>query len=153
MKVDSLLVKTSILILRMIGVVFIASSILKLASLRTSTLIINEFCIFLGYDNLYGHGMLLSIAICLMEILLGCAAFFSCMRLYVAWALVIVMGYFTYITYLNYTSLYGQIESCGCFGEVVHFTPAESFLKNVILLGLSLVVLTISLLSRTLTTK
>ena len=55
------------------------------------------------------------------------------------WVYTLVLGYFTYITYLNLVSLYGQIESCGCFGEVIHLTPAESFYKNVVLLSLSLI--------------
>ena len=47
-------------------------------------------------------------------------------------------GIFTYITYLNLVSLYGQIESCGCFSEVIHLSPAESFYKNVVLMTHSL---------------
>lgn len=48
------------------------------------------------------------------------------------------MVYFTCITYLNYIDRYGQIESCGCFGEVIHLSPEESFWKNVVLLTISL---------------
>ena len=56
------------------------------------------------------------------------------------------MGFFTYITYINYTDLYGGIESCGCFGELIHFTPASSFYKNIALFILSLILLGIHII-------
>lgn len=33
------------------------------------------------------------------------------------------------------------IESCGCFGELIHFSPLASFIKSVVLWLLSLVLL------------
>ncbi|MBR3093353.1 MAG: DUF1573 domain-containing protein [Bacteroidaceae bacterium] len=33
----------------------------------------------------------------------------------------------------------GQIESCGCFGEIIKFTPLTSFAKSVILLSISVI--------------
>jgi hypothetical protein len=56
------------------------------------------------------------------------------------------LGFFTYITYINYTDLYGGIESCGCFGELIHFTPASSFYKNIALFILSLILLGIHII-------
>ena len=123
----------------LLALTFILSSIFKWIGLKTFALIVNDFCAFLGFDALYGHGMALAIIICSAELLLGIAAFFTRLRDFVAWAYLIVIGFFTYITYLNLVSLYGQIESCGCFGEVIHLTPAESFYKNVVLLTLSLI--------------
>ena len=117
---------------------FILSSIFKWIGLRTFALTVNDFCAFLGFDALYEHGMALAIIICTAELVLGIAAFIPKLKTYVVWVYTLVLGYFTYITYLNLVSLYGQIESCGCFGEVIHLTPAESFHKNVVLLTLSL---------------
>ena len=125
-------------ITHLLSFTFILSSILKWIGIRTFALTVNDFCAFLGYDALYGHGMSLAIIICSTELVLGIAAFIPKLRKYVVWVYTFVLGYFTYITYLNLVSLYGQIESCGCFGEVIHLTPAESFYKNVGLLVLSL---------------
>lgn len=121
-----------------LALTFILSSIFKWIGLRTFALTVNDFCVFLGLDALYGHGMLLAIIICTAELLFGIATFMPKIRDYVVWGYPIIMGYFTYITYLNLVSLYGQIESCGCFGEVIHLTPAESFYKNLALLTLAL---------------
>lgn len=124
-------------IMGLLGVTFTLSSIFKCIGLKSFALTVNDFCGFLGLNVLYGHGMLLAIIICSVELALGIVAFIPNLRKYVVWVYTLVLGYFTYITYLNLVSQYGQIESCGCFGEVIHLTPAESFYKNVVLLTLS----------------
>lgn len=127
------------IILDILGLIFILSSVFKLIGIRTFAETVNMFCAFLGYEMLYGHGLPLAIVICSVELLLGVAAFVPKMREYVQWIYLIVIGYFTYITYLNLVCLYGQIESCGCFGEVIHLTPAESFYKNVVNMTISII--------------
>lgn len=131
--------RTLTVLVNSIAFTFILSSTFKWIGLKTFALTVNDFCAFLGLDALYGHGMALAIIICTAELLLGIAAFISPLRKYVVLVYTLVLGCFTYITYLNLVSLYGQIESCGCFGEVIHLTPAESFYKNVVLLTLSLI--------------
>lgn len=128
----------------LLGIIFILSSIFKWIGLKTFALTVDDFCAFLGFDVLYGHGLALAIVICSAELLLGIAAFVPRLRDYAAWVYLIVMGIFTYITYLNLVSLYGQIESCGCFGEVIHLTPSESFYKNVVLLILAIIACVLS---------
>ena len=127
-----------------LGITFILSSIFKWIGLKTFALTVNDFCAFLGFNVLYGHGMVLAIVICSAELLLGVAAFVPRLKDYVAWVYLIVMGFFTYITYFNLVSLYGQIESCGCFGEVIHLTPSASFYKNVVLLILAIIACVLS---------
>lgn len=131
--------KISCYISLLLGSTFFLSSIFKWIGLKTFAIIVNDFCAFLGFNMLYGHGMFLAIIICSVEFILGVVALIPKLRDYVVWVYFIVMGHFTYITYLNLVSPYGQIESCGCFGEVIHFTPAETFYKNVVLLTLSLI--------------
>ena len=132
----------------LLGTIFLSSSIFKWIGFRTFVLTVNNFCAFLGLDVLYGHEMLLAVIICTAEMLLGISVFVPIIRDYVVWIYLIVMGYFTYITYLNLVSLYGQIESCGCFGEVIHLTPSESFYKNVILLGLTILACVLSICNK-----
>ena len=117
-----------------LGIVFILSSIFKWIGLKTFAITIDGFCTFLGYDMLYGHGLILAVVVCTGEMILGIAALVPRTRKYAMWLMLPVMMYFTYITYLNMMDMYGQIESCGCFGEVIHLTPSESFYKNIVLL-------------------
>lgn len=53
------------------------------------------------------------------------------------------MSFFIYLTGLNlfYPTIMGSIESCGCFGELIHFSPLASFIKSVVLWILSLALL------------
>lgn len=104
---------------------------------------INFFFGLLGLDGLYGYGVLLAISICTIECLLPLLSISNRYRGIVVWCYPVMMGYFTYITFINYTDLYGGIESCGCFGELIHLSPAASFYKNVVLLLLSVVLLAI----------
>ncbi len=129
-----------------LGVLFILSSILKLISIYSFSQIVNSFCDLLGMYFLSGYGLPLTIAIIAFELLIGVCAFIRRFQKNVIWIYPVVLGFFTYITYVNYTDLYGGIESCGCFGELIHFTPASSFYKNIALFVLSLFLLGIHLI-------
>lgn len=48
---------------------------------------------------------------------------------------------FVWLTGVNlfFPTIFGSVESCGCFGELVHFTPVGSFVKSMVLWMLALV--------------
>lgn len=125
------------------GGVFLSSSLIKAVNVYSFSQTINSFCGLLGLDGLYGYGVLLAISICTIECLLPLLSISNRYRGIVVWCYPVMMGYFTYITFINYTDFYGGIESCGCFGELIHLSPAASFYKNVVLLLLSIVLLAI----------
>ncbi|SEE61619.1 hypothetical protein SAMN04487828_2414 [Prevotella sp. lc2012] len=127
------------------GAIFIFSAISKAINIPSFSLVINSYCGLLGIDGLYSFTRLLAITICAFEFLIGIGAFIKPCQRVLIWVYPAVMAFFVYITYINYTDLYGGIESCGCFGELIHFTPASSFYKNIVLLGLSLILLAIHL--------
>lgn len=127
------------LLLFALGLVFVFSSLSKWLSVRSFALTVDAFTAFLGYDLLYGHGMAIANMVCLSELALGFAAMVRPFRKYAAWVMPLALAYFTALTYMNVTCPYGQIESCGCFGEFIHLTPWESFCKSACLFLLSLV--------------
>lgn len=122
----------------LLGITFILSGMFKWIGIRSFAMSMEQFCDFLGYTFLRGHGRILAVLVCSGELLLGVSSFIPRLRWYVRWIFPLVMVYFTYITLLNCIDRYGQIESCGCFGEVIHLSPEESFWKNVVLLAISL---------------
>lgn len=128
--------------------VFVASSLMKAVNVYSFAQTINSFCGLLGLDDLYGCGVLLAIFICTIECLLPLLSISNRYRGIAVWCYPVMTGYFTYITFINYTDFYGGIESCGCFGELIHLSPAASFYKNVVLLLLSIVLLALYIRER-----
>ena len=120
------------------GLTFLCSALFKAIGIRTFGLTVDSFCIFLGMEQLYGMGLWLAAALCTGELLLGISAFHERLRPYTAGMSVIAMLLFTYLTGMNLASPYGQIESCGCFGEVIHLSAKATFCKNIILLNVAL---------------
>ena len=124
---------------RVIGQSDAVVAISKAINIPSFSLVINSYCGLLGIDGLYSYTRLFAITICAFEFLIGIGAFIKPCQRVLIWVYPAVMAFFVYITYINYTDLYGGIESCGCFGELIHFTPASSFYKNLALFALSLV--------------
>lgn len=126
----------------LMGALFLSSSLMKAVNVYSFAQTINSFCGLLGLDGFYGYGVLLAILICTIECLLPLLSMSNNRyKGIVVWCYPVILGYFTYITFINYTDLYGGIESCGCFGEIIHLSPAASFYKNIVLLVLSLLLL------------
>src|SRR6187402_768474 len=60
------------------------------------------------------------------------------MRLF-SWLLLLLIIFFTFLT--GYALFSGKIKTCGCFGDCLPLTPAQSFGKDIFLLVLILVLL------------
>ena len=81
----------------------------------------------------------IAVVICAIETITG---FLALKREYIAVVsvvLLVIMSFFVWLTGINLfcPSLMGSIESCGCFGELVHLSPLASFVKSVVLWGMS----------------
>ncbi len=93
------------------------------------------------YSELYVSQLLvpwskvIAVAVCCTEILLGLLLPMSKISIYTTLAAFALITFFLYLTGANYlfpTAL-GSVESCGCFGELVHFSAKGSFVKSVAL--------------------
>lgn len=123
------------------GSLFIASALLKLHAFKT----------FQGEVRLYleayfptvfiGHERFLAASTCIIELIMGLCAVTGVKRKKLSILYGVVLLFFVWLTGINlfFPSLMGSIESCGCFGELVHFTPESSFLKSVLLWFVSIV--------------
>ena len=61
------------------------------------------------------------------------------MRLF-SWLLLLLIIFFTFLT--GYAYLSGKFRSCGCFGDCIPLTPKASFIKDIVLLLLILLIFT-----------
>ena len=130
-----------VILSKVLGSLFVASALLKCHDLRT----------FQGEVRLYleayfptvfiGHEQVLSIMTCVLEFVIGLCVIVGFMRKKLSIVYVAVLSFFVWLTGINlfFPSLMGSIESCGCFGELIHFTPTTSFIKSLILWLLSVV--------------
>lgn len=124
---------------------FLLSGLLKVFSLRA----------FEQEVQLYGDAYVgewvrsfsyeIALFVCVLEIIAGLTAVLRMLPVLSALAFVTMLSFFVYLTGMNlfFPSVLGSIESCGCFGELIHFTPLSSFIKSFILLLISIAYLCI----------
>lgn len=115
-----------------LGGVFILSAVTKAVSLPVFA---DEMRLYL--DIYFGgwlrdSSLFLAGMVCLAELLIGIAYLIPALRRYANMAAILALTFFVWLTADNYfnPSILGQIESCGCFGELIHFTPLASFIKS-----------------------
>ena len=77
-----------------------------------------------------------SIALGVFELLLGLMLLLKVAPRLTSLVAMVLMPIFTIITLLSATIV--PVEDCGCFGELIKFTPWQSFAKNVALLLMAL---------------
>lgn len=133
-------IKLRIIAIQFMGSVFILSSITKLISLQVfASEVVLYLDIYFG-SWLREESMFIAGIVCLAEFLIGIGYMISSLRYYANIAAFFAMTFFVYLTGDNYfsPSLLGRIESCGCFGELIHFTPLASFVKSMILWGITI---------------
>lgn len=125
----------------LLGTVFILSAITKAFSLKTFG---GEVMLYL---EIYFNGWLSDYSIhvaglvCLAELTTGIFYLLPKFSRYANLAGLAALSFFVYLTGDNYfnPSVAGRIESCGCFGELIHFTPLQSFIKSCVLWVIALI--------------
>ncbi len=125
----------------LLSVTFIVSGILKGVAMKGFIITVREFLDLLGLETLQPYSIILSIAICMCETAIGILVLFKRLRPILSLIYPVILSFFTIITYINLTDMYGGLESCGCFGEIIHLNPMETFVKNLFLLGISVFIL------------
>lgn len=116
------------------GLVFLISGLLKLLDPVGTGLIVSAYYQFFGLKFLEGTSQAAGVALALLESLLGTALVTGVFRKLTG----ILSGILTLLfTGVTLALLVKNPEmDCGCFGEAVHLTHLQSFLKNLVLLAL-----------------
>ncbi|MBQ6726827.1 MAG: DoxX family protein [Bacteroidales bacterium] len=112
------------------GIAFLLSGFMKLPDVS-------------GFQNLiiqYGFPYLNYLAplIILLEILLGMALVLGVFQRGTAIASIIVLFFFT-VAY-TYGYLVNSVEDCGCFGGLVKSSPAITYIRNIVLIAILIIV-------------
>ena len=117
---------------------FILSGILKLLDPVGTGLIVHEYLSFMHLDFLDSGAIVLGIALATLEFLIGICVLSGLRLRIVAWVALILTAFFTILTF--YLMRFNPISDCGCFGEAIHLTNSQTFIKNVVLLVLAILI-------------
>lgn len=120
----------------LLGIVFLISGILKLWDPVGTMLIVTEYLKFLHMPGLIPAAKGLGIALSVTECSVGIGLITGVLRKASALVAYVMLGFFTLLTLALW--IFDAPMDCGCFGEAVHLTHAQSFFKNVGLLLLAL---------------
>src|SRR5690606_33661326 len=91
------------------------------------------FLVF-GMDYLNDYSTWIAIVVCAFEIILGALLLLGIAGRQVAWGLLLLILFFTFLTF--YSAFFEVVTSCGCFGDAIPLTPWQSFIKDCVLLVL-----------------
>ena len=119
----------------LLAAVLLLSGISKLLYLQGFSEEVAQYSELYVSQSLVSWSKGIAVAACCAEIMLGMLLPMSKISLYTTLATFALMTFFLYLTGMNYlfpTAL-GSVESCGCFGELVHFSAKGSFVKSVAL--------------------
>lgn len=113
------------------GIVFLVAGLLKLMDPVGAGLVVHEYFKFLHVGFLMPAAKFTGVAMALLETLLGAAMITGVLPRLTGIVSGIVMFGFTALTLALW--IVNPAMDCGCFGEAVHLTHAQSLIKNVVL--------------------
>ena len=118
-----------------IGLVFLASGLLKLLDPVGTGLIVSEYFKFFHMGFLQGTAKALGMVLSLVEATTGAALISGVFRKTTAVVTSVLVVFFTVVTLILWIAK--PEMDCGCFGEAIHLSHGQTLLKNVVLLALS----------------
>jgi uncharacterized membrane protein YphA (DoxX/SURF4 family) len=121
-----------------VGLLFIFSGLVKANDPLGLSYKMQEFFEAWGFNgSLNDYTLALSLMMNVFEVLAGVAVIIGWRMKLFSWLLLLLIIFFSFLT--GYALLSGKIKTCGCFGDCLPLTPLESFLKDLFLLLLILI--------------
>ena len=118
------------------GFVFFVSGILKLMDPVGAGLVMDEYYKFLHIGFMAFSSKFMGVLFALAETVIGTALITGVWRRLSAICALALQGFFTILTL--FLVIFNPEMDCGCFGEAIHLTHVQTFLKNIVLLSLLL---------------
>lgn len=140
MIMDFSIIKSRKNVFALLSIVFLLSSVLKSVNIHSFALETRMYIDVYMNNWLRPLAMTGAMTVCVIEMLTALLALKKAYRRIITTGFFFMLSFFVYLTGLNlfFPTIMGSIESCGCFGELIHFTPLASFIKSMVLWGLSL---------------
>ena len=121
----------------LIGLTFLFSGLFKLLDPVGTGLIVSEYFKFFQVGFLQGLSKPFGMGLALLESITGAALITGVYRKLTAVVASAMVVFFTVVTLILWIA--NPVMDCGCFGEAIHLTHAQTFWKNVVLLMLALI--------------
>ena len=129
-----------------VGLLFIFSGLVKANDPLGLAYKMQEFFdVWKDYSFLHGlmlwlndHAQTFSITMITLEIIVGIAILLGWAKRFFSWLLLLLILFFIFLT--AYAVFSGKIRTCGCFGDCIPLTAMQSFIKDLILFLLVLII-------------
>ncbi|MDE5421689.1 DoxX family protein [Ancylomarina sp. DW003] len=122
----------------LVGFLFIFSGFVKATDPMGSTFKFKDYFVAFGMDSFEGIAFSLAVLLSVMEFTVGMLVLFNVYKKSSAWLALLFMLFFTPLTLI--LALTNPVTDCGCFGDALILTNWETFGKNIIILGFTLIV-------------
>lgn len=119
-----------------VGLLFIFSGLVKANDPLGLSYKMQEFFEVWNLHQFNEYTLALSIAMIGFEIIAGVAVIVGWQMRLFSWLLLLLIVFFTLLT--GYAVISGKIKECGCFGNCIPLTAMQSFIKDLVLTGLIL---------------
>jgi uncharacterized membrane protein YphA (DoxX/SURF4 family) len=130
--------KTTLLIIRwIVGLLFIFSGLIKANDPLGLSYKMQEFFEVWSLHGLHDLTLPFAMIMNVFEVVAGVAVIIGWRMKLFSWLLLLLIVFFTFLT--GYALFSGKIKTCGCFGDCLPLSPAQSFAKDIFLLLLIVV--------------
>lgn len=125
-----------------VGALFIFSGFVKMVDPLGFSYKLEEYLGPAVFDIAFlaPYSLELSIILVIFELILGVMLLLGYAMNFTRWALLLMIIGFTFLTF--YSAYFNKVTDCGCFGDAIPLDPWESFIKDVILLVLIILIFT-----------
>lgn len=122
-----------------VGILFIISGLIKLNDPLGFSYKLEEYFSVnvLNMEFLIPFALIIACFVVVFEVVLGVMLLIGFKTKFTVWSLLVMIVFFTFLTF--YSWYFDKVKDCGCFGDALKLTPFESFIKDLILTALILV--------------
>lgn len=117
----------------LLGLVFVVSAVLKIIDMDKFEIYVYSYHFFsLNFSFLVARAAII------VELVLGIGLVSNVMHKLMWWGSMAMLAGYTLL--LIYALILGRTDNCHCFGDFLQFDPKQSILKNIVLMGLFLLI-------------
>lgn len=120
----------------LLAITFLFSGLIKGIDPVGTSIKIGEYLEAMHLTSPESFFMPIAVLLCSIEFMLGAALLMGVWRKTISWIALLMMIFMTLLTL--WIAIYNPVADCGCFGDAIKLTNLQTFIKNIVLLLLSI---------------